>query len=98
MVQTIAFLSGLLCIVAAILDWDWFFDNWRASLFVNLFGRGGARIVYVILGLILIGVGSWLASVRPGSAPGQALSIQSMGNQNPPDFASLFPAGAVLLP
>ncbi|ULJ69463.1 immunity 17 family protein [Wielerella bovis] len=49
-----AFGGGILCIAAAIYDWDWFFDNFRARPFVALFGREGARWFYAILGVFLI--------------------------------------------
>jgi hypothetical protein len=52
--KVFASLCGIFCIGAALLDWDWFFDNWRASFFVDVFGRGGARIFYGVLGIGLI--------------------------------------------
>jgi hypothetical protein len=50
----VAFISGVLVIAAAIQNWDWFFKNWRAEVFVSLFGHDGARVFYVILGIGLI--------------------------------------------
>ncbi len=41
---------GVFVIAAAAFDWDWFFNNWRARFFVNLFGRDGARLFYAALG------------------------------------------------
>lgn len=38
-------------------DYDWFMENRRAALFVLIFGRGGARIFYMLLGLAFIGGG-----------------------------------------
>jgi len=58
--QLIAFGSGLFIIAAALLDWDWFFNHWRAALFVRLFGRNGARIFYVVLGALLLFLGHLL--------------------------------------
>ncbi len=60
----IAILGGALCIVAAVVDWDWFFNNWRARLFVNLFGRNGARVVYALMGVGLIIVGMALSTAH----------------------------------
>ena len=48
------FLAGAMCIAAAIRDWDWFFENFRASLFVRLFGRDGARVFYALLGAFIM--------------------------------------------
>lgn len=47
-----AFACGVFVIAAAALDWDWFFNNWRARFFVNLFGRDGARLFYAALGAV----------------------------------------------
>ncbi len=47
-------IGGLLCIAAAVCDWDWFFDNYRARPFVKLLGRNGARVFYAILGALLM--------------------------------------------
>jgi hypothetical protein len=48
-----AFACGVFVIAAAALDWDWFFSNWRARFFVQLFGREGARLFYAVLGIAL---------------------------------------------
>jgi hypothetical protein len=45
--------AGLFSIVASILNWDWFFNNRRARIFLKMFGRTGARVFYIILGLFL---------------------------------------------
>ena len=50
-------LIGLLSVLGAALDWDWFIANRKVRIFVRLLGRTGARILYVILGGILMGYG-----------------------------------------
>jgi small neutral amino acid transporter SnatA (MarC family) len=52
-----AIFAGIFTIVGAAADWDWFMNNHRARLFVSLFGRDGARVFYVILGLLIIVLG-----------------------------------------
>jgi immunity protein 17 of polymorphic toxin system len=52
-----AYAAGAFVIVAAILDWDWFFRDWRARFFVNIFGRNGARVFYGVLGLVILFLG-----------------------------------------
>lgn len=47
-------LAGVFSIAGAIFDWDWFMNHHRARFFVNLFGRGGARMFYVVLGCLII--------------------------------------------
>ena len=43
--------AGVFVLIAVAQDWDWFFNSRRAQLFVSLFGRGGARIFYGLLGI-----------------------------------------------
>ena len=47
-------LAGVFCLCAAALDWDFFFENFRARPFVRLFGRNGARVVYGLIGMLLV--------------------------------------------
>ena len=53
----VLFAVGLFSITCAVMDWDFFMNSRRARLFVAIFGRTGARIFYVILGLAISGVG-----------------------------------------
>ena len=52
-----AFFKIIMCVAAAftiissVLNWDYFFNNRRARIFVKLFGRTGARIFYVLIGI-----------------------------------------------
>jgi small neutral amino acid transporter SnatA (MarC family) len=55
--STIIILSGPFIIAAAVLDWEWFFANWRAALFVKIFGRNGARAFYGLLGVLVLALG-----------------------------------------
>ena len=48
------FAAGLFSILASLKNWNFFFESARAYLFVKLFGRQGARVFYVLLGLLLI--------------------------------------------
>jgi hypothetical protein len=57
MTNIVLILVGLFSIIAAALDWNWFMNNWRARFFVNIFGRNGARIFYIGLGVFLVVVG-----------------------------------------
>jgi hypothetical protein len=57
-----AFMSGVFVIAAALLDWDWFFHDYRAKFFVDIFGRDGARVFYGILGLFILFLGFILIS------------------------------------
>lgn len=52
------FAIGILSLSGGIFDWDWFMNNRKAQRIVTLFSRTGARIFYVVLGVILITVGA----------------------------------------
>ena len=49
--------AGAFSMCGAGFDWDFFMNNHKAWLFVKLFGRQGARIVYLLLGLCFVVVG-----------------------------------------
>jgi len=61
--------AGLFSTLAAVLDWNWFMMHRKARLFVALFGRTGARVFYVLLGLGLAAVGvAGLLGMLPGGS------------------------------
>jgi len=49
--------GGAFSILASVLNWDFFFENRRAKIFVKILGRIGARIFYFLLGLFLLFLG-----------------------------------------
>lgn len=53
----ICLLAGLFSIIAAALNLNFFMESRKARLFVKLFTRNGARIFYVILGIVVIVLG-----------------------------------------
>lgn len=55
-VQTIFALAGTVSLLAALLDWDWFFTSRNAQPIVRNVGRRRARLFYGILGIIIIGM------------------------------------------
>ncbi len=50
-------LAGLFSIVAAILNWEWYMTARKARFIVRIFGRTGARVFYVLLGLVFVVLG-----------------------------------------
>ena len=50
-------LAGVFAILASAFDWDFFFENRRAKIFIKIFGRQGSRIFYSIIGLVVIFIG-----------------------------------------
>lgn len=57
LIQGIFVLVGLLAILAALFNWDWFFTANNTQFIVNNVGRGGARVFYIVLGLMMIVTG-----------------------------------------
>ena len=49
---------GLFAAVAAAFDWDWYMNSRKARWMVNLIGRNGARLLYIVLGGALVVAGS----------------------------------------
>ena len=50
-------IAGLFCCVCAGLNFDFFMNHRKAYFIVKIFGRSGARIFYVLIGLAFIAVG-----------------------------------------
>ena len=49
-------LAGIFSLLAAVLNWGWFFTAHNAQAVVRRIGRSRARLVYGALGLLLIGM------------------------------------------
>ncbi|MCW5606078.1 MAG: immunity 17 family protein [Burkholderiales bacterium] len=45
--------AGVFTIVAAAADWNWFMEHHKARFFVNIMGRNGTRVFYIILGIVI---------------------------------------------
>ncbi len=50
----IMYLLGGFAILASLMNWNWFFEHRKAAFVVRIFGRAGARILYLMLGLFFI--------------------------------------------
>jgi len=46
--------GGVFTIWCAYKDYDWFMNNHKAWFFVKMFGRNGARIYYMGLGVFIV--------------------------------------------
>lgn len=53
--------AGLFSICGGVFDWDFFMNSRKARLFVGIFGRSGARVLYILLGLAIVGLGALIA-------------------------------------
>lgn len=54
-VQILFALAGIISLLAAIFNWNWFFTAQNAQMIVRNVGRLKARLFYGVLGIILIG-------------------------------------------
>lgn len=54
LVQGIFALAGIISLLAAVFDWEWFFTARNAQVIVRNVGRRQARWFYGVLGAILI--------------------------------------------
>jgi small neutral amino acid transporter SnatA (MarC family) len=56
-VNLLLVLGCLFIVAAGIFDWDWFMTHRKAAIVVNLLGRNGARIFYIVIGIIMAVIG-----------------------------------------
>jgi hypothetical protein len=58
---------GIISIVGAYYDWDWFMNMWWHINMVEILTRNGARIFYTIVGLagVVLGVLMMIGIVKP---------------------------------
>ena len=53
-IQVIFLITGVVALLAALLDWDWFFTTENARFLVKKFKRKGARWIYGAIGVLFI--------------------------------------------
>lgn len=53
-IKIIFFTGGIIAFLAGILNWKWFLHSKNAELLLKTFGYKILRIIYAILGIILI--------------------------------------------
>ncbi len=56
-IQALFVLVGLLAILAAVFNWDWFFTAQNSQFIVKNVGRRQARLFYAALGCLMIATG-----------------------------------------
>lgn len=49
-------LCGICEVMAAILNWDWYFNSRKTRMACDFFGRTAVRVINAIIGLIVVGV------------------------------------------
>ncbi|MFV0545784.1 MAG: immunity 17 family protein [Bacteroides sp.] len=55
-VQSLFALAGITALLAALLNWNWFFSTRNAKSIIANVGRKKARLFYGILGIIILGM------------------------------------------
>lgn len=56
-IQGLFVLVGLLALLAALLNWEWFFTAQNTRFIVANAGRSRARLFYAAIGALMIGTG-----------------------------------------
>jgi hypothetical protein len=51
---------GIFSILGGALNWRFFMESRKAAFFVRVFGPNGARIFYVLLGVVMVGIAIYL--------------------------------------
>lgn len=51
--------TGLSSFLAALFDWDWWFESPKVRIFTRLFSRTGARFFYGVLGILCMIMAFW---------------------------------------
>jgi cytochrome c biogenesis protein CcdA len=51
------FITGTVLMLASVFNWSVFFNNSKAGFFTEKFGKNGDRIVYFIIGVLIIVMG-----------------------------------------
>lgn len=54
--------AGLFAAIAGVGNWDWFMNHPKARFMCSVFGRSGARIFYVVIGIAFIVLGALFAA------------------------------------
>ena len=45
---------GITSILASVFNWGLFFDHWKAKPLIKILGRSGAKVFYIVIGIITI--------------------------------------------
>jgi threonine/homoserine/homoserine lactone efflux protein len=53
-IQVIFLITGIIALLASLLNWEWFFTTENTRHLVKKFGRKGARWIYGVIGVLLI--------------------------------------------
>ena len=53
-------LIGLFTLAGAYFNWDWFMGHWKSRIFVKILGDNGARLFYIVFGVVIAGMGYFL--------------------------------------
>lgn len=49
--------AGLFTAIAGVGNWDWFMNHPKARFMCSIFGREGARVFYIIIGIAFVVLG-----------------------------------------
>lgn len=81
-VQGIFVVAGIVSLLAAIFNWDWFFTARNTQNIVRWAGRKRARVLYALLGIVLIVMAGYFLATQNRNNP-------LIGNTMLPDYQTL---------
>lgn len=55
------FVAGMLSILASLFNWHWFFESSNARMLTGKMSRRAARLLYAVLGIAILYMGSVVA-------------------------------------
>jgi len=56
LIQILFMAIGIYSVLGAYFEWNFFYNSRKAQRVVNLFGRSGAKIFYIVVGVILFSI------------------------------------------
>ncbi len=56
-IQSVFVITGSISVMAAIFNWNWFFNAQNSQFVVSYLGRNYSRLFYALVGLLMIGTG-----------------------------------------
>ncbi len=54
--QILFMAAGLFSILGAYFEWNFFYKNRKVQRIIRLFGKSGAKIFYIVIGLIIFSI------------------------------------------
>lgn len=50
-------ITGVFSVIVSLKNWEWYFNKYKAQRLVRVFGRTGAKIIYILTGIFMVTIG-----------------------------------------